>query len=77
MRCSHILMRLFNGEYTYDKRCCQGLALLHEKILLLGMLRHTSYQPPDCNSIEWLVRSVAMTSQCSRQELLAVFISRV
>ena len=43
----------------------------------LGMHCHTSYQPPDCNSIGWLVRSMAMTSQCSRQELLAVFISRV
>ena len=52
-------------------------ALLHEKILLLGMHCHTSYQPPDCNSIGWLVRSMAMTNQHSWQELLAVFISRV
>ena len=36
MRCSHVLMRLFNGEYTYDKRCCQGLSLASRKNFTFG-----------------------------------------
>ena len=72
-----VLRRLFNEEYKEDKRCCQGFALPHGNNLLLDMCCLTSYQPPECDFIRWLVRSEATTSQHTRQELLAVFISRV